>query len=231
MFNFNNNKKLSSSSIVLIGNFSPMMFQPYWFKHCGILSDDEFSAIEKMGNIFVSDQLTAFETENLAFNISSKRFTIISKKEPFELMLDTFDLLQEKLDSVLIEKFGINFSFHVGLGTVERFKTFGDAIAPKACWKTFFSGIEDLAGKENGLTSLTMRRKTDYGSVNLKLETSIICENAVYFDFNFHFEGNPKDPFDILDVNERFAANYTDFKRHAEETAKDLIEEVLDNGE
>lgn len=225
------NKKSYSSSIVLIGNFSPMMFQPYWFKHCKILNDDEFNAIEKKGNTIVTAPLTVFETENLAFKIETKRFTIIAKKEPFELLLDTFDRFQEKLDSVLIEKFGINFSFHVDLDTPENFKRFGDVIAPKESWSSFFADALNSEDKVSGLMTLTMRKQTEFGCINAKVESSANYRNAVFFDYNFHFEGNPKEPFDILDVNEAINNHYTDYAEYADKATQDLINRVLGDGD
>lgn len=224
------NRKSYSSSIVLIGNFSPMMFQPYWFKHCNILNDEEYNAIEKKGNMIITEPVTAFETENLAFKIEVKRFTIIAKKEPFELMLDTFERLQEKLDSVLIEKFGLNFSFHVDLETSEKYKIFGDIIAPKNYWVTLFSDAKDSDSKASGLASIAMRKYTDFGCVNVKVESSANYRNSVFFDFNFHFEGNPKEPFDILDVNEHIRNNYLDFSEYADKVSQNLIEGVFADG-
>lgn len=230
MININDNRKSYSSSIVLIGNFSPMMFQPYWFKHCNILNDNEYNAIEKSGKMIVTEPLTTFETENLAFSIEVKRFTIIAKKEPFELMLDTFQRLQEKLDSVLIEKYGLNFSFHVDLETPENFKTFGDVIAPKKYWASLLADCKDTDSKISGLALITMRKFTDFGCINVKVESSAIYKKSVFFDYNFHFEGNPKDPFDILDVNESISDNYLDFAKYADEVSQKLIEEVFTDG-
>lgn len=225
------NKKSYSSSIVLIGNFSPMMFQPYWFKHCNILNDDEFNAIDKKSNTIITAPLTVFETENLAFKIETKRFTIIAKKEPFELLTDTFERLQEKLDSVLIEKFGLNFSFHIDLETPENFKRFGDVLAPKKSWSAFLGDAVDLEDRISGLLTLAMRKQTDYGCINVKLESSTNSKYAVFFDYNFHFEGNPKEPFDILDVNEAISNHYSAFAEYADEVSQNLIDEVLADGE
>ena len=230
MINVIDNRKSYSSSIVLIGNFSPLMFQPYWFKHCEILNDDEYNAIKKMDNTIINDHLTVFETENLAFKIDMKKLTIIAKKEPFELMLDTFDRLQEKLDSVLIERFGINYSFHIDLETMANFKAFGDVIAPKRYWNTLFEGAADTNERIGGLISMVMRKRTDFGCVNVKLETSAFFANSVFFDFNFHFDGDLKDPFDILDVNECIGKKYTDFANYVDSVAQNLIEEVFSNG-
>ena len=224
------NKKSYSSSIVLIGNFSPMMFQPYWFKHCGILNDNEFNAIEKQGKTIITDPLTLFETENLAFKIETKRFTIIAKKEPFELMLDTFELLQEKLDSVLIEKFGINFSFHIDLGTSENYKKFGDVIAPKKTWEALFADAKDSETKTSGLVSMTMRKQTDFGCVNVRIEASAYFSNSIFFDYNFHFDGKSKEAFDILDVNEIIGKEFTEFANYTNEVSDRLIEEVFSDG-
>ncbi|SEL97027.1 hypothetical protein SAMN04487770_12229 [Butyrivibrio sp. ob235] len=230
MISVEKNRKFYSSSIVLIGDFSPMMFQPYWFKHCEILNDEEFNAIKEMGKTIISDHLTVFETENLAFNIEEKRFTIIAKKEPFEIMLDTFDRIQEKLDSVLIKKFGINFSFHVDLESMENFKTFGDVIAPKQYWHTLFEGDKDTTETTNGLASITMRKQTDFGVINVKLESSAIFTHAVFFNFNFHFDVDTKESFDILDVNDCIGEQYVDFANYADYIAQKLLEEVLADG-
>ena len=227
MINIVNNRKSYSSSIVLIGNFSPMMFQPYWFKHCDILNDDEYNAINRKGATIVTEPLTAFETENLAFKIEMKRFTIIAKKEPFELMLDTFNRLQEKLDSVLIEIFGINFSFHVDLETPKNYKIFGDIIAPKKNWETLFSDAKDSDIKRSGLASMVMRKITEFGCINAKVESSANFLNSIFFDYNFHFEGNPKEPFDILDVNEKIIQNYQFFAEYSDKVTQNLIEGVF----
>lgn len=225
------NRKSYSSSIVLIGNFSPMMFQPYWFKHCNIINDDEYNSIEKIGKMIISDALTVFETDNLAFKIEEKRFTIIAKKEPFELMLDTFERLQEKLDSVLIEKYGLNFSFHVNLETSENYKIFGDVIAPKKYWEVLFSDAKDTESKISGLASIAMRKQTDFGCINVKIESSAYYDYSVFFEYNFHFEGNPKEPFDILDVNESISNNYDNFSKYADKVSQHLIEGVFADGE
>lgn len=225
------NKKSYASSIVLIGNFSPMMFQPYWFKHCNILSDEEFNAIEKKKKTVVTDPLTFFETENLVFRIEAKRLTIMAKKEPFELMLDTFERLQEKLDSVLIEKYGINFSFHIELETPENYKAFGDVIAPKKNWESLLSDAVDVKEKVSGLASLTMRKQTEFGCINVKLESSAEYRNAVFFDYNFHFEGDPKEPFDILDVYDSISEKYNEFAEYAETVSQHLINGVFMDGE
>ena len=208
-----------------------MMFQPYWFKHCNILNDEEFNAIEKKKNTIITNPLTVFETENLAFKIEEKRFTIIAKKEPFELMIDTFDRLQEKIDSVLIEKYGINFSFHIDLETPENFKLFGDVIAPKEKWSSLLADAIVSEDKMSGLASLTMRKQTDFGCINVKVESSNIYGRSIFFDYNYHFEGNPKEPFDILDVNESISSKYTGFAEYADKVTQNLIEGVLTDGE
>lgn len=225
-----NKKKSYSSSIVLIGNFSPMMFQPYWFKHCNILNDDEYNAISKQKNTIITEPLTVFETENLAFKIETKRFTIISKKEPFELMLDVFGHLQEKLDSVLIERYGINFSFHVDLETRNNFKKFGDVLAPKKYWNVLFHYDEKLDSDDTGLASLVMRKKTDFGFINVKIAGSSFFRYSVFWDYNFHFEGDPKEPFDIWDVNESIRKYHHEFSEYSDKVSKNLLDEVFSDG-
>ena len=72
-----------------------------------------------------------------------------------------------------------------------------------------------------------MRKQTEFGCINVKLESSASFLNSVFFDFNFHFNGNQKEPLDILDVNERISEKYSEFTYNADNIAQKLIEEVL----
>lgn len=103
-----NEKKNYSSSIVLIGDFSPSMFQPYWFKYFNILDDREYSSIDEKSTL-VTPQLTIFQTEKFYFRIELKRFIVSIKYEPFELLIDMFSELKNNLENVVVKYFGINF--------------------------------------------------------------------------------------------------------------------------
>lgn len=221
------NKKMSAFSIVLIGSFSPERYQPYWFKHYGIFNDEEIRAIEQNGgNTIVTSELTSFEGDTFSFKIERNRMTLIAKHEPFELLIDVFAKMQEKLGSVIIERFGMNFSFHIGLETAENMKKFGDAIAPKDCWTVFLQDKADDEENSSGLVSMTMRKVTEYGCINTKIETSNNFKNAVFFDYNFHYEGNADNPFDIMDVKELIDDNFKKTYQYTNEISDELLKTI-----
>ena len=222
-------KKASSFSIVLIGDFSPSMFQPYWFKHYGIISDDEFNSIRRNEEkTIITNSFSTFETENLCFRIELKRFTIIAKKEPFELLLDVLKKFQETTSSLLIKKFGMNYSFHIDLENLQNMNMFGDIIAPKKYWKSFFYDV-DVNNRENGLANISMVKKTEFGYTNLIIETSSYFTNALYVTYNFHFDSPSDNSFDFLDVADLIDEKYNQFMNYSNDTTKKIIEGVFNN--
>lgn len=226
------NKKMYSFSIVLLGNFSPLMFQPYWFKQFGILDNDEFNSIESYKNALITNGCTIFETDNLSFQITETRLQILAKKEPFELLIDVFSKMQEKLGAVLVEKFGMNYSFHINLETSKNMKKFGDVLAPKDYWTSFFDDTTDNKA-HNGLAALVMTKETDFGQINLQIETSGVFFNHVFFSYNFHFikqnddRHNDNNLFDIMDVNDIINQKHQEFMSFSNHIAKQLIESVF----
>lgn len=220
-------KKSRSFSIVMIGYFSPMMFQPYWFKYNGIISDDEFNSIEdNKEKTVVTNSLTIFETEDFFFKIEQNRFSLIAKNEPFELLLDLLSKLQEKLPSLLIKKFGLNLSFHVDLENLENMNKFGDIIAPKVYWDSFFEDA-DTSDKDTGLVAMGLARKTEFGFYNVSVESSAPFKNHLFFAYNYHFNSEDGNDFEIVDVDESARRHFKHFIATSTNVTEHVIRSVL----
>lgn len=225
-------KKFYNMSVVLLGNFSPMMFQPYWLLKNGIIDQQEFDSIDKSSDKFlITNALTVFETNNFTVRIEQKRFMVMAKKEPFVLLVDFIDKLYEAISGIQIEKFGVNFSFHISLQTKENMKRFGDAILPKEPFGNFFDYSNDTEDKKSGLLSMTLKRYQQHGYTNLKIETSLMSPNSIFFDFNNHFEKENKElePYMFIEVVDLLKENYENLKNKADEIVDELLENTLND--
>lgn len=217
-------KKYYASAIVLIGDFSPSMFQPYWFKHFGIISDDEYQNIDK-SRLLVVEPMTTFQTDNFIFNIQLKRFIITAKNEPFELLLDLFGKLKNYMEFTVIKNFGINFSYHIELRNLENMKKFGEVIAPKVYWNSFFDS--DETNNEDGLKAMEMTKKTDFGFANVRIETSAFLKCAIFFNYNYHFSAKDRDSFEMVDVKDILDERFFNLAEYSNSISSQLIGDAL----
>ena len=201
------------------------MFQPYWFKFFKIISDDEYNSIDK-DSLVVVGPISRFQTDNFIFSIEEKRFVVIAKKEPFDLLLDLFAQLKDNMDFAIIQHFGINFSYHVSLETKENMRKFGDVIAPKKYWSNFFDG-ESVNQESNGLKTMEMVKKTEFGFSNVKVEVSNAFQCALFFYFNYHFSGDEKSPFEMIDIKDLLDEKYASLAEYSNKISNQLIKDAL----
>lgn len=183
-------EKYKGVSVVLLGNFNPLMYHPTWFAKNGIISDEDANNIisDKDAKLILSPGLTIFQTSNLQFNISPDRFTVESKKEPLILVKDAVLKSFEKLLSLTIKAMGVNYSSHIELESNHQKQLFADRLTPKNHWTTLLEDEVDGDDRLSGLTKLTMKKVTDFGMINFNLEPSNRLSIGVYTVCNHHFK-------------------------------------------
>ncbi len=175
--------KLQGITIVLIGDFNPRIFQPFWFDSQNIIRAEE--AENAKINIIHPD-ITDFNLDWLNVQVSRERFVASTQKEPYypflyDLVLSTFRLLEH----TPIRMLGINREMHFQLRSLDQWHGFGHQLAPKEIWK-------DLL-ESPGVKSITMQgdvdRKGYSGYVRVTVEPSIkVDPNGVYFKINDHYD-------------------------------------------
>ena len=224
-------KKYYTMSIVLLGNFSPLMFQPYWFLHSGVLDQQEFDSIERdnKDKCIISGTLTAFETNNFIVRVDANKMSFIAKREPFELLIDFIEKIYENLQGLYITKFGINFSFHISVENEKNLKLIGDLVAPKEIWGKVFDYSHDTDVKKSGLATMTMKIIKESGYLNIKMEASNLIRNALFFDFNNHFEKEKDDPYLFSDVIEIVKSNFKELSEEDSNIVESLLSHLEDN--
>ena len=223
------NKKYYIMSLVFVGEYAPLMFQPLWFLNNDIIKQTEYESIESINKdkCLVSDTITFFETDNLSFRIDRNRFQIIVKKQPFELGIDTFEKIAEVFTSFPVKAFGINFSFHIQLDNTDDMKKLGEKIAPRNYWSELFANNCDTDLVKSGLGSITFNKVEDFGAINVTMETSQRIKNGIFFNYNFHFAIKDSAAYEIEDVINLIKEKYTIFENKASLITKKAIETAL----
>lgn len=221
-------KKYYTMAIVLLGNFSPLMFQPYWFRRSDILDQQEYESIERENKdkCIISNTITVFETNNFIVRADANKLSLVAKREPFELLIDFIEKIYESLSGLYITKFGINFSFHVSVENEKNLKKIGDLVAPKNVWGSVFNYSHDTNEKKSGLATMVMKIIKENGCLNIKMETSNLLRNALFFDFNNHFEKEKEEPFMFCDVIDTIKLKFKELSEEDSGIAESLLSQL-----
>jgi hypothetical protein len=173
--------EISGSSVVLVGSFNPAIFHPEWFARNGLLPQGEVDSAELQ---VIHPQLSQFETERFAFQITSDRFTGITKPNTIadplkDLILGTFYILEH----TPIQAMGLNRILHFAMGSVEAWHRLGDKLAPKEPWQEI---LEGRPGMRN-LDILTSNESPKGSSLLVRIQPSLLIQPGVYFEINAHY--------------------------------------------
>ena len=216
-------KKNFSMSIVLLGDFQPGMFQPLWFLDNGVITKAEYEAIIKnTGKTFVvNNAITSFETDIISFSVGQKRFQFLGKKEPFEKVIDSFKKVFDSLSTIPINAYGINFFFHLAVDNYKEMKTIGTLLAPRKYWESLY----DTETQEDGLISMTMRKTTEYGCLNISIESSNAIKPGIFLNFNFH-HSKKESSFVVGEIEEKLENQYKEYNSQVTKISDNIFEKI-----
>lgn len=179
----------SQVSIVLRGNFNPVIFTPAWFRKNDLLGEEAESADVKI----IHPEVAHFETDWLTIKINKTAFSAEAKEEPWvrlhDLVIRTF---AELLKHTPINMLGINYTIDFPADLATRDKI-GNTLAPKAPWGEWGRLMESGEGeKHGGLRQLVMEmRNLDdraHGHVQVSISPSLENDQCVNISVNDHFE-------------------------------------------
>lgn len=182
-------QEMSSTSVIMVGHFNPLIFRPEWFVKNKLITNADFKEVE-IG--VIHPDIVAFAIKPwLKIHVDSNRFAAEILQEPsirlFDLVVSCFMRLPESP----VAKLGINRGINVNLETEEKWHLLGDMLAPKEPWGDFLS--EAANGKrKGGLLSLTMQeQRVDEnfpGQCNVKIEPSVQFRYGAHFHINDHYD-------------------------------------------
>jgi hypothetical protein len=172
-----------SSAIVVVGEFNPAIFQPYWFSANELIKQSEADASEVA---IVSPAATVFAAEWLEIKVFKDRFQAGSRQANMfpvlrDLVVDTFSLFGK----IPVGALGINNSFLVSFSSEEEWNNFGHMMVPKTKWNEIL--------EEPGMLEVALlgKRPDDYvGQIRIIVKPKLTKggKPAVLFNVNDHYE-------------------------------------------
>lgn len=181
-----------STTIVLVGDFNPAIFQPAWFAANELISQTEADNAEIQ---VIHPDVSSFHADWLRIRVEKNRFVAETSEQPYirlhDLVVRTFG---DYLSQTPIKEVGINFSVHIHMSGVDSHNRIGRTLAPVEPW----GAMGDLMKKfppgdrqHGGLKVLKMqipREDNDYeGARFVTVEPSNRVKNGVYIMTNDHY--------------------------------------------
>ncbi len=125
--------QIETLSLVFIGDFNPVIFQPYWLANKNLIREDEArnAKIELIHN-----EIARIELDDWLFlEVSRNRCEFKTSKEPYfyplkDLASGIFSILNE----TPIKSFGLNHIYELSLKSKEHYYNFGSALTPLNIW-------------------------------------------------------------------------------------------------
>ena len=185
-------------SIVLIGAFNPLMFQPEWFGRNDVIPPEEIALARDQNNVvkmIITPQLTQFRISQLSITVEQNRFQVIAEKEPLLTIKDFIIKTFEKLGGMSISAYGFNYSAHYQFNNESDIHAFADKLTPKKYWSSLLG--KDIEGddRKGGLSLLQMHKvkEDNKGQISIALQRSIYVTHGIFFNCNDHTNINPDD--------------------------------------
>ena len=218
-------------SIVLVGDFNPLMYQPEWFGRNDVISMEEVEYARNQSNAvptIVTPQLTLFRTSQLSVKVEMTRFQVVAEKEPMIIVKDFFRKTFEKLGALTVRAYGYNYSAHYRFGSEAEIHCFADKLTPKKYWGSLLG--DDVAGdnRKGGLSSLEMfqPKESNVGQVSVLLQRSVRVNPGIFLTCNDHV--NIKDSDSSADtVMEMIETTFDPSFKNMARIQNDLIMETM----
>ncbi len=171
---------IRGTSIVLIGNLNPAIFQPSWFARHNLLRSEEADA----ANInIIHPDVASFKTEWLEVNIVRDRFQVSTVQESYhEALRDLAVGVVGLLSHTPIRVMGVNSDFHFDLVSEDLWNGLGHRLVPKGDWNPLL--------KSPGMQTLVVQgvRPDDLkGYLRVTVQPSARVKYGVFIQVNDHY--------------------------------------------
>jgi hypothetical protein len=124
--------KIETLSIVFVGDFNPIIFQPFWLANKNLIGEIEAS---KADVEIVHKEVVKYELDWLSVEITKNRCQFKTSKEPYfeplkDLAVGIFKILKE----TPINSLGINYIYDLSLIDEKKYYDFGSKLTPLNIW-------------------------------------------------------------------------------------------------
>jgi len=209
-------------SIVFIGDFNPIIVQPFWLASKKLIKEKEAVDINVE---LIHNELNRFDLGWANIEITKKRFEIRTSKEPYfetvkDLVLSIFSILSE----TPIEGLGINHIFHFALPNKVRYYEFGNKLAPLNKWEGV---LHDPRVLQFEITEQVRRDKLP-GYLRVKINPSDQnLQFGVSININDHYSLNQGENGRKGELVTRLRDNWTHSFNRADEIVDKLSDKLI----
>lgn len=193
--------QIETLSVVFIGDFNPVIFQPYWLLSKNLIREDE------AGNAkvdIIHNEIVRYELGDwLSFEVTRNRCEFKTAKEPYfdplkDLACGIFKVLKE----TPIKSIGINHIFDLSLQTQDKYYKFGSSLTPLNFWKEELNDprllqVEIFEKERNDITGASRRIRIVPSDQAISFGVSININNH----FELTVKGEKKDLISLIDNN------------------------------
>lgn len=170
--------KLTSCTIVLVGHFNPLAFQPAWL----IAREIEKEAdLPREGEWVHHPQITRFSFGSRQYSVEPERFMVGTNEVPWMRILDAASsIFGEHLPGTPLRGFGVNREVHYDMKDAKSRSELFWQLAPTEPWGDYGQAMKtkepELAG---GLSTLAMVQKAMHD--NYSLDTNVTVQPSIKF--------------------------------------------------
>ncbi len=127
------NPREREASIVLVGDFDPLLLAPQWFITNKLLPPED--AVDNIAIEIVYKDLTRFTLPNIAIEVQPNRMILRSNKESLDFMIvDLAVGVLTILSKIEVTALGLNIFEDYEFDDGEVWNRVGDMLAPKDVW-------------------------------------------------------------------------------------------------
>ena len=182
-----------SLAVILLGNFNPSIFQPFWLAKKELITEQE--ALDAKIDV-IHNELVVYDLGWAKIDVRVDRFEISTHSEPYfaivkDLIVGIFVYLRE----TPIRALGINNVFSLNLQDEVRYYDFGNKLAPLSNWD--FVKAPRLASLE----ILERERPDDHrGHYRIRIEADKAVKFGVSVLMNNHFDLDEQKKSNTIEV-------------------------------
>lgn len=125
--------QVEDRSIVIIGDFTPVLFQPYWLQSKNIIG--ELAAKTAKVDI-ISNEFSQFHIEGwLDFTVTRNKMQLKTRQNPyFQTMKDIVIQILSLIKNTPVIAIGLNYMYYLGLQNKRNYYKIGDQLASLSRW-------------------------------------------------------------------------------------------------
>jgi hypothetical protein len=124
--------QIETLSVVFLGDFNPIIFQPFWLSSKGLIREDDAKGAKVE---IIHNEIVRYQMDVVSVEVTRNKCEFKTAKEPYfdslrDLAIGTFKVLLE----TPIRSFGINHVYDLSLQSQEKYYSFGSRLTPLNYW-------------------------------------------------------------------------------------------------